>query len=89
MELKVQIPFQQFLTAVKTLTPSQKVRLKEELNEEKPVKGDKALFIDMLLHDIPATRHISLTRDPRQKYIIFSYIFSYTQAFHVGYRLLL
>ena len=49
MELKVQIPFQQFLTAVKTLTPSQKVRLKEELNEEKAVKGDKAAFIDMLL----------------------------------------
>jgi hypothetical protein len=49
MEMKVQIPFQQFLTAIKTLTPSQKLRLKQELSEEKKEKGDKAAFIDMLL----------------------------------------
>ena len=49
MELKVQIPFQQFLTAVKTLTPAQKVRLKEELTDEKSSKGDKEAFIEMLL----------------------------------------
>lgn len=47
--MKVQIPFQQFLTAIKTLTPSQKLRLKQELSEEKKEKGDKAAFIDMLL----------------------------------------
>jgi len=47
--MKVQIPFQQFLTAIKTLKPSQKLRLKQELSEEKKEKGDKAAFIDMLL----------------------------------------
>lgn len=50
MEMKVQIPFQEFLTAVKTLTPSQKVRLKQELNEEKNGKDDKDAFIEMMLH---------------------------------------
>ncbi len=50
MEMKVQIPFQHLLTAVKTLTPAQKARLKQELAEEKPVKDDKAEFIEMLLN---------------------------------------
>ncbi len=50
MEMKVQIPFQQLLTAVKTLTPAQKARLRQELAEEKPVKDDKAEFIEMLLN---------------------------------------
>jgi hypothetical protein len=50
MELKVQIPFQQFLTAVKTLTPTQKVRLQKELTEEKNNEGDKEAYIEMLLH---------------------------------------
>ena len=35
MELKVQVPFQQLLTIVKTLTPGQKAKLRAELNEEK------------------------------------------------------
>jgi len=58
--MKVQIPFQQFLTTVKTLTPSQKVRLKQELTEEKNGKGDKEAFIEMLLHvlrDAPQGGH--------------------------------
>jgi hypothetical protein len=38
MEMKVQIPFQQLLTIVKTLTPSQKAKLRAELNEEKVEK---------------------------------------------------
>ncbi len=50
MEMKVQIPFQQLLTAVKTLTPAQKARLRQELAEEKPAKDDKAEFIEMLLN---------------------------------------
>lgn len=49
MEMKVQIPFQQLLDAVKTLTPAQKARLKQELTEEKSAKDDKAEFIEMLL----------------------------------------
>ncbi len=50
MELKVQIPFQQLLIAVKTLTSSQKARLKQELEAEKIGKNDKASFIEMLLN---------------------------------------
>ena len=50
MEMKVEIPFRQLLTAVKTLTPSQRKRLKEELSDEKKEKGDKAAYIEMLLH---------------------------------------
>ena len=49
MEFKVQIPFEQLLIAIKTLTPTQKVRLKQELDEEKSAKEDKAAFIETLL----------------------------------------
>ncbi len=48
--MKVQIPFQQLLTAVKALTPSQKTRLRQELIEEKAGKDDKAAYIEMLLN---------------------------------------
>jgi hypothetical protein len=50
MEMKVHIPFQQFLTAVRALTPLQKERLKQELTEEKKEHSDNAVFIEMLLH---------------------------------------
>jgi hypothetical protein len=50
MEMKVQIPFQQLLTAVKTLSASQKSKLRQELEEEKSEKDDKAAFIAMLLN---------------------------------------
>lgn len=49
MEIKLDIPFQQFLTVVKTLTPSQKAKLKQELSEEESAKEDKSAFIEMLL----------------------------------------
>ncbi len=51
MEIKVQVPFQQLLTIVKTLTPAQKARLRRELDEEKPnfnAKDDA--FINFLLN---------------------------------------
>ena len=48
--MKVQIPFQQLLIAVKALTPAQKTRLRKELAEEKLGKDDKAAFIEMLLN---------------------------------------
>ncbi len=48
MEIKVQIPFQELLTVVKTLSPGQKARLKQELDDASPA-GDKAAYIDMLL----------------------------------------
>ncbi len=51
MEIKVQIPFQQLLTIVKTLTPAQKARLRKELDEEKPVsKPEEDDFINLLLN---------------------------------------
>lgn len=49
MEMKVQVPFQQLLTIVKTLTPSQKAKLREELNEEKAEIKNQDDFIKFLL----------------------------------------
>jgi hypothetical protein len=49
MEIKLDIPFQQLLTVVKTLTPSQKAKLKQELTQEESAKEDKSVFIEMLL----------------------------------------
>jgi quinol monooxygenase YgiN len=50
MEIKVQVPFQQLLTLVKSLTPGQKARLRQELAEEKPTIKDKEGFIEYLLN---------------------------------------
>ncbi len=50
MEIKVQVLFQQLLTAVKSLTSTEKERLRQELTEEEPAKDDKAEFIEMLLN---------------------------------------
>jgi hypothetical protein len=53
MELKVEIPFQQLLIAVKFLTPAQKVKLKKELTElpkKKSDSADKLAFIEMLVN---------------------------------------
>lgn len=47
--MKVQVPFQQLLTIVKTLTPSQKAKLREELNEEKTEIKNQDDFIEFLL----------------------------------------
>jgi len=49
MEMKVQVPFQQLLRIVKTLTPSQKAKLREELNEEKAEIKNQDDFIEFLL----------------------------------------
>ena len=51
MEMKVQIPFQQLLTVVKTLTPAQKAKLRQELDNQ-PVKTTKkpADFTELLLN---------------------------------------
>jgi hypothetical protein len=47
--MNLEIPFQQLLTAVKTLTPDEKARLKQELTEEETAEEDKSAFIEMLL----------------------------------------
>lgn len=49
MELKVQVSFQQLLTMVKTLTPSQKAKLRAELNEEQVETIQQNDFIEYLL----------------------------------------
>ena len=49
MEMKVQVPFQQLLTIVKTLTPIQKAKLRAELNEQKGEKKPQDDFIEYLL----------------------------------------
>ena len=48
MEMKVQVPFQELLTIVKKLTPSQKAKLRAELNAEQ-VETKQDDFIDYLL----------------------------------------
>ena len=48
MEIKVQVPFQQLLTLVKSLTPGQKARLRQELAEKKPSGKGKDDFIEYL-----------------------------------------
>lgn len=50
MELKVQVPFEQLLTVVKTLTPPLKARLRQELDENKAEKNNKDEFIELLLN---------------------------------------
>lgn len=49
MEMKVQVPFQQLLKIVKTLTPAQKAKLRQELDKEKSYQEDKNDFIEYLL----------------------------------------
>jgi len=49
MALKAQIPFQQILTVVKTLTPAQKDRLREELAEKSKKPKKLSSFTELLL----------------------------------------
>ena len=50
MEMKIQVPFQQLLTLVKSLTPGQKAKLRQELAEKEPPIKDKDDFIEYLLN---------------------------------------
>ena len=50
MEMKVQVPFQQLLTLVKKLTPIQKAKLRQELNDDKPNPEQKDDFLGFLLN---------------------------------------
>ncbi|CAD5282442.1 hypothetical protein [Imperialibacter roseus] len=49
MEMKVKIPFQQLLRAVRTLTPAEKSKLRDELKEDMVEKDDKSSFVEMLI----------------------------------------
>ena len=50
MEIKVQVPFQQLLKLVKSLSPSQKARLRKELSEENTSMDEKEGIIQDLLN---------------------------------------
>ena len=50
MKVKVQIPFQQLLAAVKTLSSSQKAKLRQVLSEKSETRKDKEAFIEMLIN---------------------------------------
>lgn len=50
MELKVQIPFLQLLSLVKNLTPSQKAKLRKELDAGLPIPKKNGELIEMLLN---------------------------------------
>ena len=48
--MKVQVPFQQLLTLVKRLTPAQKAKLRQELNDKPHAQKDNDEFIEYLLN---------------------------------------
>ena len=50
MEMKVQVPFTHLLTIVKTLTPSQKAKLRAELSDEKVLANQNDDIIEYLLN---------------------------------------
>lgn len=49
MEMRFNIPFQELLTLIKALTPKQRERLRQELDEGTPIKQENDEFIDFLL----------------------------------------
>lgn len=49
MELRVQIPFKQILTVIKTLTPAQKAKIREELDSSKSTQSPSSDFTEKLL----------------------------------------
>ncbi len=50
MEMKIQVPFQQLIKFIKTLSPAQKARLRQELDEDKFSPNDKDDFIEYLIN---------------------------------------
>lgn len=48
--MKIQVPFQQLLTLVKSLTPTQKARLRQELAKGRPQRIEKNEYIEYLLN---------------------------------------
>lgn len=49
MEMRFNIPFQELLRLVKALTPKQRERLRQELDEGTQIKEENDQFIDFLL----------------------------------------
>lgn len=67
MEIKLQVPFQQLLELVKSLTPAQKARLQQELSEENRMGTDKEKFIEYLLTGpVYSEKEIQVIEDNRK-----------------------
>ena len=67
MEMKLQVPFQQLLALVKSLTPGQKARLRQELAEKKPPTKGKDDFIEYLLNGpVYSDKEINLIEENRK-----------------------
>lgn len=65
--MKIQVSFQKLLTLVKGLSPAQKKRLRQELNEEELSLEDKDDFIEYLLNGpIYSDKDISIIEENRQ-----------------------
>lgn len=69
MEIKLQVPFQQLIQLVRSLTPAQKARLQKELGEEKPSQTDKDEFIEYLLNGpVYSEKEIQVIEDNRKRF---------------------
>jgi hypothetical protein len=67
MEMKVQVPFQQLLTLVKRLTPAQKAKLRQELNDKPTAQADSDDFIEYLLNGpVYSDKEIKLIEENRK-----------------------
>lgn len=65
--MKVQVPFQQLLKLVKSLSPAQQARLKQELTKDKEPQKDKDEFIEFLLNGpVYSEREIKVIEENRK-----------------------
>lgn len=65
--MTLHIPFQQLLSAIKTLTPSQKSRIQKELAKEDDEKVEKAKFMEFLLNaPVLSEEEINAMEDARK-----------------------
>ncbi len=68
MALKNQIPFRQILTVVKTLSPAQKARLKEELNNNAELINTQKSFTELLMKGpVFTTEEINAIKENRKR----------------------
>lgn len=67
MEIKVQMPFQQLLELIKSLTSTQKARLRKELDEESLNQNNQDDFINYLLNGpVYTDREIEVIEENRK-----------------------
>ncbi len=65
--MKVQVPFQQLVNLVKSLTPAQKQKLRQELDAEEPSSKEKDAFMEYLLNGpVYADKEIKVIEENRK-----------------------